>query len=454
VYDALYVVNPNNGQLTPRLATSLTTSDRGTTWTLQLRPNVKFADGTAYDANAVMFNWQRIANPANKAAAASYAGEIQSYSVVSPLTLQVTLKAPAPVFNNQVATYLSWIASPAAVQKEGASFGIHPVGAGAFILQSYIPNSVTTLTRNPNYWQAGEPYVNTLVVKTVLDPTQANLALQTGEAQIYLFENNLSTMDQLQKSGYQVVSQEPVGGGGGLILNVAKPPFDNLALRQAINLALNRTTYNTAAYSGSPQTLMTTLDRPGTPFYDASIAVPQQNLAQAQSLINQVVAQTGKPVEFTIVLPAGGTGDAEGQEIQGQLAALKNLKVDLSSVTSSTQRTDETTGNYQATLAAQNLTWELVQTDLITVLSSADGGADVSNFQDPLVDTDLKQLEAATSVSQQVPLEHAVEREVLKQVPYVFLSRYAQFEVAAKNVQNLQNAYGLVPLVNGIWLSK
>ena len=116
-------------------------------WTLTLRPGVKFSDGTPYDAAAVEFNWAR--DKASTSALAGAAGLIKSMKVVSPTTLQVTLVAPDSSFNRTVAQQLLFIASPAAIKKEGASFGTHPVGAGPFILNSWVRNSQKSFARQP-----------------------------------------------------------------------------------------------------------------------------------------------------------------------------------------------------------------------------------------------------------------------------------------------------------------
>ena len=89
--------------------------------------------------------------------------------VVSPTTLQVTLVAPDSSFNRTVAQQLLFIASPTAIKKEGASFGTHPVGAGPFILNSWVRNSQKTFAANPGYYQPGLPYLSKLAIDVIPD---------------------------------------------------------------------------------------------------------------------------------------------------------------------------------------------------------------------------------------------------------------------------------------------
>src|SRR5262249_49495672 len=102
VYGALVYSDPADGQVKPQMADSLTSTD-AVVWNLKLRPNVKFTDGTVYDANAVKFNWARLQDPNNHAQRASQANTIASMDVVDPLNLKITLKAKNAIFPQTVA---------------------------------------------------------------------------------------------------------------------------------------------------------------------------------------------------------------------------------------------------------------------------------------------------------------------------------------------------------------
>ena len=153
IYDALFTLGAGTGAVTPKIGLSLTANSAQTVWTLTLRPGVKFSDGTPYDAAAVAFNWAR--DKAATSVLASAADVIKSMKVVNATTLQVTLVAPDSSFDRTVAQQLLFIASPTAIKKEGASFGTHPVGAGPFILNSWVRNSQKTFAPNPHYYQPG-----------------------------------------------------------------------------------------------------------------------------------------------------------------------------------------------------------------------------------------------------------------------------------------------------------
>ena len=135
-------------------------------WTLKLRPNIKFTDGTPFDAAAVKFNWQRLQDPNQRALLAAKANQMQSMDVIDTTTLRITLKEKNAQFPNSV-VLMSFIGSPTAIQQRGNQFAGNPVGAGSFQFKSWVRNSALTLVRNPNYWNAPLPYLDQIVFKPV-----------------------------------------------------------------------------------------------------------------------------------------------------------------------------------------------------------------------------------------------------------------------------------------------
>jgi peptide/nickel transport system substrate-binding protein len=427
----------------------MTSTAGGAQWTLQLHPNIQFSDGTAFDANAVMYNWQRIQNPANHALAAASTSNIQTMNVTDPVTLQITLKTPDPNFNYRVAENLAWIASPTALQREGTSFGTHPVGAGPFLVQSYVYNSETILARNPTYWQKGLPYLNEVVIKDVFDSTQAFNTLTSGGADMILGAQ-VTNLAQATSDGLGSMGQTAVVGGWAMLMNNSKPPFNSPQVREAMALALNRQQYNQAVNGGAASLSMSTLTLPGTPYYDSSLTLPQTNLAQAQTLINQYVAQTGSPVKFTFINSATGLL-TNVQEVVAQLEQLKNVQVSIESVSSPVAQQDYATGAFQAALSDTDAVF-VPSTDLSRYYLST-SPSNVTRFNDPAVDTLLKQLSATSDPQMQKQLESSIEQGLLKDNPEAWLTPYTLFYFYHKNVMNLQLAYNDEPLLGTMWIA-
>lgn len=146
LYDGLtrFSLDSTHGipQVVSDLATSWKPNATATEWTFQLRPNVKFTDGTPWNAAAAAFNFERYLDPSFKytsptlvGLAATYIGAVKSFKVLGPMTFQVTTKIPDPHLPEDLTTV--YMASPTAVQKEGVNgFGAQPVGTGPFMFQS------------------------------------------------------------------------------------------------------------------------------------------------------------------------------------------------------------------------------------------------------------------------------------------------------------------------------
>ena len=155
IFGTLLRQDPDKNEFVGQMADSFTTSD-GKAWTLKLREGVKFSDGTAFDAEAVAFNWDRIKDPKTLSPAARVTKDM-TWKVVDPTTVSVTLKSTNYQFPWQLAKGLSMIGSPAAIKAAGADVGNKPVGAGPFTLKKWTRNSQIEYSRNPAYFETGLP---------------------------------------------------------------------------------------------------------------------------------------------------------------------------------------------------------------------------------------------------------------------------------------------------------
>src|SRR5262249_11142184 len=150
VYDQLLWIDPASGNINYELATSLK-SDDGTHWTLALRPNVTFSDGTPFNAAAVQFSCTRLTDPQLGSGTRQVAQQITNMMAPDDLTLSFDLQQKNAQFPQLVNSFggLNWIVSPTAAAKAGATFPNSPVGAGPFVVKEWIRSSKIELARNP-----------------------------------------------------------------------------------------------------------------------------------------------------------------------------------------------------------------------------------------------------------------------------------------------------------------
>ncbi|HEV7250430.1 MAG TPA: ABC transporter substrate-binding protein [Shinella sp.] len=225
-------------ELVPDLAESWTRSEDGLKWTFNLRKDVKFHDGTPFDAEAVKFNIERILDPALGSPNRSLFTGISRVTVVDPLTVEIETKEPSPILLETLADEYSSMNSPTAVKGAGRAYSRKPVGTGPYVFSEWIPGQSLTLTRNPDYF--GTPgKVETMTFRPVPEAGARLIELQTGNADIALNIAPESAGELKQGDGATLV-EAPSSFQIFFELNTTKPPFNDPRLRLAINQAIDR----------------------------------------------------------------------------------------------------------------------------------------------------------------------------------------------------------------------
>ncbi len=255
VYGQLFELG-DNGKLIYDLATGYQYSNGNKTVTIDLRPGVKFSDGSPLTASVVAWNWTRdLESPCTCSPATSW---IVAHSnpkvdtsppapnvikVLNPTTIQVNLLTPDGAFVNQMFdTIPNWIISETAFNKVGEkAFAQLPVGAGPFIMVSDSYSNEIVMRKNPAYWQApqGLPYLDNLTFKSVSGDEAAYEAMLAGEGQVY---TDMSTPQLLSESQQHFDVLNQLGTSPyDLQLNTAVAPFNNPKAREAIYAMTNFT---------------------------------------------------------------------------------------------------------------------------------------------------------------------------------------------------------------------
>ncbi|MGN6723677.1 MAG: ABC transporter substrate-binding protein, partial [Marmoricola sp.] len=237
IFDRLIDFNAKTLEPTPGLA-STWSSPTPTSLVLNLRPGVKFQDGTPVDASAVVFSLDRALTTATSVVRPDLAS-VKSVRATGPLQVTIALKQPDASLVLTLADRAGMVVSPAAVKRWGANFGQHPVGSGPYKFVSYTPNAQLVLAKNTSYWQAGKPYLTGVTFKYITDQQTANNALQSHQVDAILNvpladESTLKAM-----SGVTVVSA-PSLLTDGCYLNFSRAPFNNVNVRLAVASAIDR----------------------------------------------------------------------------------------------------------------------------------------------------------------------------------------------------------------------
>ena len=238
IFDTL-ILRDADMKLTPGLALSWKAVD-DTTWELKLRPNIKFHDGEAFDANAVKFTFERVLDPAAKSPTISYVRTIAGVDVVDPLTVRIRTNGPDPLLPTRLSRYPAYIVPPAYVQKVGAAeFARKPVGTGPYRLTEYVPDDHATMVADPSYWR-GKPSIDKVVWRPIPEATARIAALLSGEVQ-FIENVPAELVDTVKTTGAADVVD--VKNGGLTIylgLKSKEKPLDDVRVRRALSLAIDR----------------------------------------------------------------------------------------------------------------------------------------------------------------------------------------------------------------------
>ena len=302
------------GKASPKLALSWTSSADYKTWTFKLRPNVKFHDGTPFNAQAVKWNFDRQKNPANKCRCAFYIANIQRVEAPDDLTLVFHLSDPSTMLPEILATPTSnnVVQSPTAIAARGDDYNRNPVGTGPFVLKSWTAGDRIVVERNPGYWNPGWPRLDRVTFKPLPDAHSRFASLQSGEADIIWDDE--ADFDNIKKArrDKRLVVHEFVGSGATVwAFNTRVPPLDDVRVRRALVMAIDKRKWAQVATGG--------LGRPASnPYGEGSWvkcsddgALPYDPL-QARALLKEY----GKPVAFKTIVTATPRGRTNGQVLQ------------------------------------------------------------------------------------------------------------------------------------------
>jgi peptide/nickel transport system substrate-binding protein len=224
-------------QVKPALATSYEVMSP-TKVRFKLRPNVKFHDGTPFNAAAVKFTYDRALKGTPPARWASLVGSMDGAEVVDDLTVDIVTKEPYGPILRTLAMYCMGIVSPSAVQKLGADFSRAPVGTGPFKFVEWKTNTHVIIERNPDYW-GDKALLDRVVFKVVPEEGARMIALQTGDADMVLFPSP-AQLPALRKDAKFTVHETTGIRVVFVGLHAGLPPLDDVRVRQALLHAVDR----------------------------------------------------------------------------------------------------------------------------------------------------------------------------------------------------------------------
>ena len=299
--DTLTVINPKDGKVLPGLAESWEVARDGKSYTFKLRKNVKFHDGTPFDAAAVKFTYDRIQEPLGAPGVArAFLGPYDGADVVDAHTVRVRLKQPYAPFLRMVGLSPLAPLSPTAVQKMGQDFSRKPVGTGPFMVKEWVPKSHVTLVRNPDYaWppataaHRGPAYLEEIAWRFVLEATTRTAVLTTGEAHI---AEDLSYADVTgleRNPDVRILRGVPAGTPWTIFPNVQRFPTNDPAVRRALHHAISKDAIVRVVFHGQSQAAGSLIQPPTPGFVPVAKELFPYDPARAKKILDDAGWKAG-----------------------------------------------------------------------------------------------------------------------------------------------------------------
>ncbi len=433
-----------DSQLIPVLGLSATPSADGKTWTIRLREGVSFHDGTPFNADAVVRHWQRILNPENRYSALILLRPITSVEKTGNYEVRFNLTHPWLSFTASLASphgFAALIPSPKAVVDDIQNRA--PVGTGPFIFKEWKSGDRIILTRNSRYWQAGKPYLDEIVLRTILDHETRYAAAVSGQVDVMITDrpNHVKSLSENPK--FAAILREPAGAYI-LALNTSKPPLNDVRVRRAFAYAWDQGKYLKTSYKNI---MKYTENWYGDALSCDETGYLHPDLEKAKAL----VAEYGKPVEVAYLHSPTVRGRETGEILQQML---KPIGVGVTLVPADWAAITKQIFSKEYDIA----TWGILGSDEIEPYTMAafhsESPWNITRYANEEVDKLLLALRTSMDPAERKAAFCRITRQVNHDAPFLYLCAPIHYAFAGKDLKNLPKwRYGFLPLAD-VWIDR
>ncbi|MEO8607642.1 MAG: ABC transporter substrate-binding protein [Chloroflexota bacterium] len=471
VYDTLVYRDPTTKDFVAGLATSWVISDDGLSYTFSLRQNVKFHDGTPFNAQAVATNLDRITNPDTGSQKALFMlGPYVGYDIVDDFTIRMKLSTPfSPLLDSLSQVYLG-IASPMALSQYSVDrYQFHQVGTGPFTFVEYVPGDRIVLKRNPDYWGGPGFYqaamdtstsVNEIEFRFFTDAPTRSVAITSGDAQIMGEIPPLNAKDLSGNSAIRLLQVPVPGQPLQFLMNTKRFPTDKLEVRQALLYGTNRSAIVDAVFQRFSPIAWGPISA-NTLYYSRSVnGLYAQDIGQAQTLLegagykdtnaDGILDIGGVNLELTIIIPPWGSIPDVAQLLQDQWQNI-GVKVNLEPVPTLTALREKVKSGEYNLVAFYSFGLDPA---FLNDYYLTNGNTNWTGFSSPDLDKILQDAVTQTDTNVRKDLYAQAQKIIMDEALILPIRDYVNLDASQSTVKGLSfDPYGWYPLLTNVSLA-
>jgi ABC-type transport system substrate-binding protein len=288
-------------------------------WTFKLRPGVVFHDGSPFNADAVIFNLDKLGNknspqfdPAQAAQGATYIAPIESYRKIDDMTVEIVGKRADAVIPYQLANvYISGPANWEAQGRDWNKVALKPAGTGPWIMDKLAPRTRVELVRNTRYWDKDRiPKCDRQIILPVPDPNTRVAALLSGQVD-WVEAPPPDTIDRLKASGMQIYTNKYPHIWPYILSFNEGSAMKDIRVRKALNLAIDRD--GLVGLLGGTAMPAKGMVYPGHPWFGKPTFDIKYDPETAKKLLAEAGYSKAKPLKVTFAISTAGSGQMQPQ---------------------------------------------------------------------------------------------------------------------------------------------
>ena len=447
IYDGLVRYKSGTLEVEPALAESWEISEDGTEYVFDLREGVTFHDGTPFNAEAVVFNFERMLNEdhpyydTGPFPLSFFFSAVESVEAVDEDTVKFTLNAPYAPFLSNLAYPTGLIVSPEAVRAHGDEFGRNPSGTGPYRFVEWVSNQRVVVERNPDYWD-GAPALEAVVFRPITDANTRTAEMLSGGIDVMV---EVPPVSMSEFEGPDFTIHEQAGPHVWfLILNAKEGPFADKRVRQAANYAIDKQAIAGDILEGTAEIAAGPTPPAFAWAYNEALDPYPYDPDKARALLAEAGIEEG--TELTFYVTEGGSGMLDpvpmGTKIQADLKAV-GLDVKIETFEWNTFLGKVNPG-LEGKADMAEMAWMTNDPDtlpFLTLRSEAwpdKGGFNSGYYANEEVDRLLEKARRSTDQAERARLYKEMQEIVREEAPWVFVANWKQNAVTSDRVEDFR----------------